>query len=52
MILTKQIEIKKINDLTSDYIDETLKEQKLDVISWAIVATTNDKLILNVNIIQ
>ena len=52
MILTKQIEIVKINDLTSDYIDEALKEHKLDVISWVIVASTNDKLILNVNITQ
>lgn len=52
MILTKQIEIDKINDLTSDYIDEALKKLNFGVISWAIVATTANKLILNVNIIQ
>ena len=37
MIITEQIELKKTNDLTSEYIEEELKNLDITPLRWAIV---------------
>lgn len=49
MITTKQIEISKIDDLSSEYIEAEL--QKLDIVPlrWAIVEVMAEKYVLSVS---
>lgn len=48
MIATKEIKIKVVENLTSDYIESELKNNGLDVLRWAIVAVEKDFYVLNI----
>lgn len=49
MISTDNIEIKKINDLTSDYIENALEQMGISALRWAIVDVTDENYILSVS---
>ena len=48
-IISKNIEIEKINNLSNEYIDKQFALLNLNVIRWAIVAVNDNKLIINVS---
>lgn len=52
MILTEIIEVKRTDNLTSDYIDADLRKQGLDVISWAILDVKKDVYSVNVAFVK
>lgn len=51
MITTKELKIEKIVNPTSNYIEEELSRQKLNVLSWAITNYDEKFLYINVSII-
>lgn len=52
MILTKEVEIQKNDNLSSEYIDSELKKLNLDVLKWAIVKVKENSYILNLAVIE
>lgn len=48
MILTKEVKIKAVQNLTSEYIETGLRNMGYDVLRWAIVSA--DKEIYNVSV--
>ena len=52
MIITKEVKIKNIKNLSGCYIDNELKKLNLDFINWAIVSIIDDYLILNVSVVE
>ena len=48
MILTKEVRIKAVENLTSEYIETELRKMGFDVLRWAIVSA--DSKFYNVNI--
>lgn len=52
MILTKEVEIKKTENLSSEYIDSELNSLNLNVLKWAIVEVKENSYILNLAIIE
>ena len=49
MITTKQIEIPKTRNLTSDYIETELSKMNIEPLRWAIVDVLKDKYVLSVS---
>lgn len=52
MILTKEVFIDKTENLTSEYIENELKNLDLNVLKWAIVEVTEDSYKLNIAVIE
>ena len=52
MIVNEFIKIKKVDDLTSDYIDMELSKLNLDVLRWVITEIDNDFYYLTLSIIK
>ena len=52
MITTKEISIKKIDNLSSEYIDSELKKLDLNVIKWAIVEVKDTSYTVNIAVIE
>jgi len=50
-IINKNIEIKKIPELTSEYIESQFEILGLDVVRWAIVKAEGDVLTINAAVI-
>ncbi len=48
MITTEQFELKKVDNLTSSYIEEELKKNNIEPLRWAIVSVNPDKYIVSV----
>ena len=51
-IVNKEVKIKKIDNLTSEYVDNTLKEYGFDVVRWVIIDTTDEKLIVSASVLE
>lgn len=52
MIVNEFIKIKKVDDLTSDYIDTELSKLNLDVLRWVITEIDNEFYHLTLSIIK
>ena len=52
MIYTKEIKIKKIDNITSEYIDNELSKNYPDVLHWAIINEEPENFVLSVSIID
>lgn len=52
MISTKEITLKKTENLSSEYIESELLKLNLNVLKWAIVEVKEDSYILNVAVID
>ena len=48
-IVTKQFEIRKIDDLKSSYIENCLMQMGIEPLRWAIVDVNEDSYILSVS---
>ncbi|MBQ4123170.1 hypothetical protein IJD44_05555 [bacterium] len=48
MISTKEVKVKITSNLTSEYIENELKKQNLDVLRWAIVNTDDCYYYINI----
>lgn len=48
MIESKDIKIKKTDDLSSDYIETELKNKGYDVLRWAITGYDDENYIINI----
>jgi hypothetical protein len=51
MLITKEIKIKRINNITTQYIEAELNKLNLDVLSWVITNFDDNFLFLNISII-
>ena len=51
-IITKEIKIKKINNLTSQYIEEELANRDYNVLRWAIIGVEDNKLVVSASIFK
>lgn len=51
MITTKEIKINRIDDITTQYIENELNKLKLDVLSWVITDYDENFLFLNISIV-
>ena len=51
MIINKELKIKIVDNLTSNYIEDELKKFNLDILSWAIVDLNEDYYTLNVSVV-
>ena len=49
MITTKNIELPKIQDLSSEYIDQELEKLDIKPLRWAIVKVTDTRYTLTVS---
>ena len=52
MITTKEVKIKKTDNLDSEYIESHLKEMGLDVLRWAIVKVNEEFYTLNLAVLE
>ena len=52
MITNREIKIKIIDNLTSNYIEEELNKLNLDILSWAIVNIDESFYTLNVSVVS
>ena len=52
MITNREIKIKIIDNLTSNYIEEELNKLNLDIFSWAIVNIDESFYTLNVSVVS
>ena len=52
MIVNEFIKIKKVDDLTSDYIDMELSKLNYDVLRWVITEIDNEFYHLTLSIIK
>lgn len=51
MITTKEIKLKISGEVTSEYIENELKKQGLDVLRWAITGYNDNYYILNLAVV-
>lgn len=51
-IINKEIEIKTINNISSEYIESELKALNIDVLRWSIVEVTKDFYKINVSCLE
>ena len=51
-ITNKQIFIKAVDNVTSDYIETELKNLELDVLRWAIVEVKDNLYFVNVSCVE
>lgn len=51
MIITKEIKINIIENLTNDYIESELAKLNLDILSWAITKKDTNYYLLNISYI-
>ena len=51
MIVTKEVKIRKIDKLTSEYIEKELKKLNLDILCWSIIDFDKENYILNLAIV-
>ena len=49
MILTAEVKIKSIKNLSSEYIEMQLRNMSFDVLRWAIVSYDDDFYILSIS---
>lgn len=47
MIINKQLSIKKVIPLDSNYIENYFKQNSIDVLRWAIVKVTDEEFIID-----
>ena len=52
MIVNEFIKIKKVDDLTSDYIDMELSKLNYDVLRWVITEIDNDFYYLTLSVVR
>lgn len=52
MIVTKEVAVKTVENITSEYIELQLKDMGLDVLRWAIVDIKDGKYILNLATVE
>ena len=52
MIVNEFIKIKKVDDLTSDYIDIELSKLNYDVLRWVITEIDNDFYYLTLSVVR
>ena len=52
MIESKDIKIRKTENLTSDYIETELKKQGYDALRWAITGYDDENFIINVSYVE
>jgi hypothetical protein len=52
MISTVEVKIKKVDDLSSIYIENELKKMGYDFLRWAITSYDKENYILNVAIVE
>lgn len=52
MILTDEVKIKTIKNLSSEYIETELKKMGFDVLRWAIVSYDDDFYYLNISYVK
>ena len=52
MITTKEIKIKRIENISSEYIDSELSKLGLDVLRWAITGYDDDTFTLNLAVVE
>lgn len=52
MIVTKEIKLTKIENLTSMYIESSLKDMGFNVLKWSIVNVTDEDYIVNIAVIE
>lgn len=52
MIVTKEVAVKTVENITSEYIELQLKNMGLDVLRWAIVDIRDDNYILNLAVLE
>ncbi len=52
MILTAEVKIKSIKNLSSEYIEMQLRNMGFDVLRWAIVSYDDDFYNLNISYVK
>ncbi len=52
MIESKDLLIKKTENLSSDYIETELQKQGYDVLRWAITGQDDENFIINVSYVE
>ena len=52
MITTKEIKIKRIENISSEYIDSELSKLELDVLRWAVTGYDDDTFTLNLAVVE
>ncbi len=52
MIKTKEVKVKRIENLSSEYIESELKTMGFDVLRWAITSFDDKYYLLNIAIVD
>ena len=52
MITNQVVKIAIVDNLTSNYIEEELKNLNLDILSWAIVDIDKSNYVLNISVVN
>ena len=52
MIVNEYIKIKKVDDLTSEYIESELSKQNLDILRWVITEIDEEFYHLTLSIVK
>lgn len=52
MITSKEVKIKIVKDVTSEYIENELAKLGIDILHWAITDVDKEYFILNISIVE
>lgn len=52
MIASKEIKIKKLDEFSSQYINEELEKMNLDVLRWAVTDVDDEFYTVNIAIVE
>lgn len=52
MITSKEIKIKKLDEFSSQYINEELEKKNLDVLRWAVTDVDDEFYTVNIAIVE
>ena len=52
MITSKEINIKKLDEFSSQYINEELEKRNLDVLRWAVTDVDDEFYTVNIAIVE
>lgn len=52
MITSKEIKIKKLDEFSSQYINEELEKRNLDVLRWAVTDVDDEFYTVNIAIVE